>query len=493
MTTIGIDLGTTNSVVAYHDGIKCEFIETSSGQILLPSVVSIRENGEALVGHLALRQMRREKNPEFVFSNIKRQIGLPFNEGEDYGIQIVDKDGLRAFNGPDRAYTPEELSAEILKTLKAAAERRIGKKVKQAVIAVPAYFNNNRVAATMEAARLAGLKPIIKTEPEMAGKAFSIDKQKFSRIAVFDLGGGTFDLVLMEAGEGKIDILQKDGWDELGGINFDQEVKAWLIAQYKEDEGKDLSEQQISLLKLAPVIEDAKRDLTDMQETTIEVMGVFYDHETGATLDLSYKMSRDLFDELTKRHIDKCLEITKRALDRNGWTVRNVDEVLLVGGMTRVPAVREAVGELFGKGKLRDRVNPDLAVAEGAAIAAAEEDGRQVKRTSYNDVIGQAFGVEGKDGKFEQFIPAGAPFGHVHTQVVTTSADGQAIIPIAILQGNEREASKCALIVRHDHKVKPGPAKSQSVELEFMVDHDGQLIVAGKDHDTGQPLVILEP
>ncbi|WP_370372985.1 Hsp70 family protein [Henriciella pelagia] len=494
--TIGIDLGTTNSAVAWHDGVSVEIIETSSGKTLLPSVVSIDDKDRIVVGHQAQKQIRRHMRPEYVFTNIKSHIGMPFIEGEDYGLQITNVEGERWFRGPnDLDYSPVELSAEILKTLKASAERRLGKEVTQAVIAVPAYFNNIRVEKTREAGKLAGFrKVIIRTEPELAAMAYGLDKEKMSRIAVYDLGGGTFDFVLLRAGDRRLEYLAKLGDDQLGGYLYDRAIQKWLVDAYRQDEQREIS--KIGLLRLAPAIEDAKKELTDFDSAEIAQVGVFFDSDLGDTLDVNYTIAREKFETLVESFTRQTVEITKRALQMANKTVRDVDEVLLVGGMTRVPSVRKAVASLFGEAKLRDRENPDLVVAKGAAIAAAIEDGRSPGRTSYNHVTAQPFGLIGKHDTVHMLVPAGTPYGQkskVSIFHLGTAEDGQTVIPIAIVQGDSRSARECTVLARYDHKVPAGPARSEKVDIEVMVDEEGQLIVAGVDCRTGQTLRILEP
>lgn len=498
MTTIGIDLGTTNSAIAYHDGTTWELIESSSGHVLMPSVVAVDRDGQITVGHQALRKLKRDKNPEYIFTNIKRHIGMPFVEGEDYGSQIVNIDGMRWFRGPnDQAYSPEELSAEILKALKDAAERKLRKKVKNAVITVPAGFDNNRIAATRDAGIMAGFKnPIIKTEPEMAALAFGLHKVKLTRMAIFDLGGGTFDIAIGQAAKGKIDIHDKDGNALLGGADFDESIWRWVVDSFLHDEGQDLRKSATAKLKTMPAIEDAKKELTDAERSVIMEtnIGVNYDNTAAAVLDVNYAISREKFDELTRHLVENAIAITKRLLERNNKTVRDFDEVLLVGGMTRVPAVRKAVEDLFGGKRIRDDVNPDHAVAKGAAIAAAQEDGVLPARFSFTDVTASAFGIEDKAGNFIVAMPRGAKAGDLQELLVTTAQDGQPTIPIAVLEGEPgSRATDCAVLTRYEHRVEPGPKRTPRINLQFMIDESGQVMVTGHDRQTDTTFTIREP
>lgn len=495
MTTIAIDLGTSNSAVAFFNDDKIEMIESSSGQVLMPSVVAIDANNKISVGHQALRKLKRERDPQYVFSNIKRHIGMPYREGEDYGSQVINVDGEQYFRGPnDQAYSPTELSAEILKALKASAEKRLGKKVKSAIITVPAGWDNNRVLATREAGLMAGFKNVItKPEPEMAALAFGLLRAKMDRLFVYDLGGGTFDAAIGTAAKGNVTIDDNLG-DELGGTDFDKAVWRWIAHAYEQDEGKDLNSQPIPSIKLMPVIEDAKRELSDVEHTSIEAVGIYFDYESGGTRDIKYDLSREKFDELTKQLVDSTIGITKRLLERNNKTVREFDQVLLVGGMTRVPAVRRAIEGLFGTKRIRDRENPDLAVVKGAAIAAADEDGILPGGFSFSSVTSKAFGLEDKHGRFIVALPRGASPADVKRLVVTTRDDGQPTIPIAILEGEPGvKAAACVRLARYEHRVEPGPARKPRVSIDFMVDDSGQVLVTGTDHQSNQTFPIREP
>lgn len=492
MITIGIDLGTTNSCVAWNDGTRTEVIEVPGGGLTLPSVVGFNERGEIQVGGAARRRIVH-RDPKYIFSNIKRHIGLPFVEGEDYGPQIAGSpDGTRCFIGPDRNYSPQELSAEILKVLKLAAERRIGKPVRGAVITVPAYFDNNRVAATKEAGELAGFRKVhIFTEPEAAALAFGIEKEKFSRVAVFDLGGGTFDIVIMEAGEGRIKIIEKNGWDRLGGLNFDRRIEDYVVERYQAENDVNLREKPISMMKIAPAAEAAKKDLSEDEETWIEAVNAAFDHEASRMKDINYALTRAELEARCRDPVEQAMEITGRCLAAANLSVGQIHEVLLVGGMTRMPMVRRAVAAIFGDDKLRDRVSPDLAVAQGAAIKAAMIDNRLVERVLTNDVTARDFGVEIEGGVLAVILPKGTAHGELRSAVLTTAHDQQAILPVAVLQGEAGSVAGAALIGAYVHEVTPNTAGAVSLELEMMVDEDGLLMATGRDLDTGRTFDIL--
>jgi len=489
--TIGIDLGTTNSAVAWHDGKKTEIIETSSGQLLLPSVVMVQEDGSLKVGRQAQLSLRRDMDPRYVFSNIKRHIGMPFSEGEDYGKQVINHDGMRWFIGPDDMnYSPEELSAEILKTLKAAAERRLGKTVTKAVIAVPAYFNPDRIKKTQDAAALAGLKATIWTEPQLAAIANNVEREEFARVAVFDIGGGTFDIVLLEAGRGHIEPLAVGGNDELGGADFDNAVMRYVMEAYREREGVDLSQGAVSEIKLMPAVEEAKKELSDSNVTEVAAQSVHYDTETGKTYDVRERLTLETFNEVTKRFVDQAMAITRRTLEQANLQPTDFTEVLLVGGMTRVPAVRQAVIEMFGEKRVRDGLNPDWAVVIGAAMVAAREDGRLKPGSFESQITAKPFGIETTGGKFMPILPAGTPYGEVESVILTNAHDQQCVVPIDILQGDSVRAEECHVVARHDHKVTPGPKRGVAIILELMVDENGNVLASGHDLDTDEKFSI---
>lgn len=490
--TIGIDLGTTNSAVAFHDGIGAQIIETAGGAPTLPSVVGEDESGALVVGNRALKWAVRE--PTFVFANIKRHIGLPFVDGEDYGPQVVKgPDGRRWFQGRSRIYSAEELSAEILKALKSNAERRLGQEIRAAVITHPAWFNNKRIAATQEAARLAGFKKATMiTEPEAAVLAYGLHRSKYQRVLVFDMGGGTLDIVYAETGEGLFKPLAKSGDDELGGVDFDRRIRDRVLEVYAEKHRRDLRSSPQSLLKIAPEAEAAKKELSESLAALIDIQNLAFDPEASMMRDISLEITRDEFDRLTADLVAQAMDVTARVMESAGRTVQQVDAVLLVGGMTRVPAVRRAVAEYFGAAKLRDAVSADLVVAIGASIRAAEKD-RRLSSMAIEDVTAQAFGLEVEGGEFLQVIPKGAPYGEARSIVVTTLVDGQEAIPLAILQGGELEARRNALLARHTWIAPVGaPAGGPSLQLNFSLDESGVLTVRGKDLDRGDEFTILE-
>lgn len=490
MTRIGIDLGTTNSGAAFHDGLSAQIIELASGHPTMPSVVSLDAADVPIVGRRALK--KAIKDPQFTFANFKRHIGKAYTDGEDYGPQVVPgTDGQRWYQGRTRLWAPEEFSAEILKALKARAEERLAAKVTGAVITVPAYFDNNRIEATRAAGKQAGFRKVdILTEPEAAVLAYGLNRSKFSRVVVVDLGGGTFDIVLAEVGKGYFRPLAKSGNDQLGGVDWDRRIRNRLVEQFQAQHGRDLP--ALSQLRLEPEAENAKKELTEADQAMIDVWNVSLDPNGGGMQDVRLDLAREEFEALTADLVTTMMAIVQRTLASVDMPPEKITDVLLVGGMTRVPAVRAAVSDYFGAARLRDSVPVDLVVAIGAAIKAAELDGRLTDKMAIDDVAAHAFGFEDNSGRFQQVIPKGAPFGRISTVEVTNAQDGQDVIPIAVLQGESPVARENTVLARYDHRIAPCPAGEAAVELEFMLDDEGLAMVAGRDLATGETFSILK-
>ena len=492
MITIGIDLGTTNSCVAFHDGQGPMIIETASGAPVLPSVVALQEDGRFTVGKLAVRALVRD--PRYTFKDIKRHIGLPFRPGEDYGFQITEKDGMRAYRGrsDNEVFLPEFLSAEILKTLKAQAERRIGRVADGAVITVPAGFTNDRVDRVRAAGMMAGFKAVhILTEPEAAVMAYGLHRTKGERVLVFDLGGGTFDVVLATAGGGYIKVLAKDGNDGLGGVDWDRRIRNFFADAFEAEWGEDIRGRDTSMLKLMPVAQEAKEDLTEADSTVAVGTNVALDHKANIMRDGQYTLTRAAFEEMTADLLDDAMRVIDRVLAHAGKVPEQVDEVLLIGGMTRVPAIRAALEAAFGPGKLRDSVPADLAVAIGASIKAAEIDKRLSSDLVLDEITAHAFGLEILGGEMMPVFPKGTRLGQTRTVVVTTTEADQEIIPLDILQGDDPVPENNTVLARYDHPVPPGPGGAPSLELTFSLDREGVLSVTGRDPATETLIDIL--
>ena len=415
---IGIDFGTTNSAAVYNDAGKELTIEAASGQNTMPSVVAVNTDGSFLVGQAALRRLIRGRKEEarYVFSDIKREMGRKVPEGEALEEQHdVDADLNSVFRGPDRNYTPQELAAEVLKTIRAAAERRIGKKVRGAVITVPAGYTPDQIEATYEAAELAGWKRnkiTLLTEPEAAAIAYSFDKGQFRRVLVVDIGGGTSDVVLMDTGSDKLSVLNKASSQHLGGIDFDRRIESYLVENFLNDTGIDLRTKPISMLKMRPVVEDNKKELTDSEAVRIYIEDGALDTEgAGRFVDVKYDLTREQFESMVQDLIDRIMSLVTDTLGGANIPAEQVQDVVLVGGMTRVPAIRKALADMFGLKKIRDTISPDLAIAKGAAIVAAEKDGRLPDRRTYDQVSAHAYGIAGARDEFILFIPKGAEIG----------------------------------------------------------------------------------
>ena len=485
MKTIGIDLGTTNCVMAYNDGDNTTVLAAPSGKSLMPSLVAVKQDGSLIAGERAAKLIYNQELSQYLFSNIKRHIGVKHNANEDHGSQVTtDENGLAAFRGPDRLYSPVELSAELLRVMKAEAERRLGEPIDGAVITVPAYFDNNRVKATQEAGYLAGFKVVTTlSEPEAAAIAHGLDKHKYARAAVFDLGGGTFDIVIMDVNESLFDDIGKGGSEYLGGIDWDKQIQDYVVAKHLEETGEDLSKRSFVLTKLNVAARSAKEELTDEEAAPIDVALAAWDEKTNKMGDLNTSITSEVFTQLTQHLVDRAMEITEQTLNAADCDPWKIDEVVLVGGMTRVRAVREAVTKYFPKARILERINADTAVAIGAAIKAAELDKRLIRRIHHNSVASLPFGVAGVANTFVPVIEKGCPYGELRTVTLTNANKGQTRFPIAILQGDKEQASQNALVAFHVHELKPGEARSASVELELMLDEQGMLLITGKDGD----------
>jgi len=494
---IGIDFGTTNSCAVYNDAGKELVIEAASGQNTMPSVVAVNTDGSYLVGQSALKRLIRGRKEEarYVFTNIKREMGRKVPEGEALEEQMdVDEDLNSVFRGPDGPIAPHVLAAQVLSTIKAAAERRIGKKVRGAVITIPAGYSPDQIEATYQAAELAGWKRnkiTLLSEPEAAAIAYSFDKGQFRRVLVFDMGGGTLDVVLMDTGADKLTTTGKDGSQWLGGIDFDRRIESYIVDNFKGDTGIDLRDKPISMLKMRPVVEDGKKELTDTDQVKIFIEDGALDTEDGRFMDVKYEISRPQFEGMVQDLIDRAMGLVDSALQSAGVQPEQVQDVVLVGGMTRVPAIREALSKYFSPSKIRDTISPDTAIARGAAIRAAELDGRLVDRRTYDQISAHAYGIAGARDEFILFIPKGADAGTKETRVLSNQKKNQTEIPIAVLQGQNKKASTNTLVGEHHVTILPQAKASANVELTFEVLEDGTLSVYGQDLDSEERFTII--
>ncbi|TSC90704.1 MAG: molecular chaperone DnaK [Candidatus Berkelbacteria bacterium Licking1014_96] len=486
---IGIDLGTTISVAAVMEGGKPKVIPTAEGSPLCPSIVSVDKNGQRLVGQLAKRQA--VTNPENTVYSVKRFIGRKFDDPTvkkdidliSYQIKKADNGDIKIVMG-DKEYSPQEISAFILQKLKSDAEAYLGEKVEEAVITVPAYFDDSQRKATKDAGRIAGLKvKRIINEPTASSLAYGIDKNKEEKIAVYDLGGGTFDITILELGGGVFEVKSTNGNTHLGGDDFDQRVIDYIMAEFKKNEGIDLAQNKEALQRLKEAAEKAKIELSSTQETEINLP--FVTADSSGPKHLVMKINRSKLEELTQDLVDSTIEPCKKAFEDAKLKIEDINEVLLVGGQTRMPLVHKKVKEFF-KREPNKGVNPDEAVALGAAIQAGVLGG-EVKDLLLLDVTPLSLGIETLGGVDTKLINRNTTVPTSKTQVFSTAADNQTSVDINILQG-EREMSA-------DNKslgrfvldgIPPAPRGIPQIEVTFDIDANGILSVSAKDKATGK-------
>ncbi len=488
---IGIDLGTTNSVVAVMEGGDPVVITNQEGSRLTPSVVGFTKDGERLVGPVARRQAIT--NPENTVFSIKRFVGRRYDEvGQE--IKLVPYKVIRASNGDVRVevrgkeYSPPEISAMILQKLKESAEAYLGEKVTQAVITVPAYFNDSQRQATKDAGKIAGLEVLrIVNEPTAAALAYGLDKKKDEKVAVFDLGGGTFDISILELGEGVFEVKSTNGDTHLGGDDFDERVIQWLVAEFKKDQGIDLSKDRMALQRLKEAAEKAKCELSTTMETEINLPFVTADASGPKHLNLKLTRAKleQLVDDLIQRTIGPC----RQALKDAGLEPGQIDEVVLVGGQTRMPKVQQAVKDFFGR-EPHKGVNPDEVVAIGAAIQAGVLVG-DVKDVVLLDVTPLSLGIETLGGVMTRLIERNTTIPTRKSEIFTTAADSQTSVEIHVLQG-EREMSRDNRTLGKFHLVgiMPAPRGVPQIEVTFDIDANGIVNVSAKDMATGKEQTI---
>ncbi len=486
---IGIDLGTTNSCVAVMEGGDPAVIANSEGTRTTPSVVAFSDSGERLVGQIARRQA--VTNPENTIYAVKRLIGRRFDDDETKKAQSLSPYKIvKADNGDawvearDKQYSAQEISAFILQKMKQTAEDYLGEPVTQAVITVPAYFNDSQRQATKDAGRIAGLEVLrIINEPTAASLAYGLDKKKDEKIAVFDLGGGTFDVSILELGDGVFEVKSTNGDTYLGGEDFDQVVIEYLADEFKKDQGIDLRQDRMALQRLKEAAEKAKCELSTVAETDINLP--FITADQSGPKHLTMKLSRAKLEALCGGLLDRLDGPCKAALADAGLTAGDVDEVILVGGMTRMPAVQEHVKKIFGKEPGKG-VNPDEVVAIGAAIQGGVLKG-DVKDVLLLDVTPLSLGIETQGGVFTKLIEKNTTIPSKKSQIFSTAAENQTAVTISVFQGEREMASGNKLLGQFNLEgIPPAPRGVPQIEVTFDIDANGIVHVGAKDKGTGK-------
>ena len=463
---IGIDLGTTNSCVAVLEGGEPQVITNAEGMRTTPSVVAFSKDGERMVGQFAKRQAIA--NPDRTISSIKREMG------SDYKVTIDGK-----------SYSPQEISAMILSKLKADAESYLGEPVTQAVITVPAYFSDSQRQATKDAGKIAGLEVLrIINEPTAASLAYGLDKENNQKILVYDLGGGTFDVSILEIGDGVFEVLATAGDNRLGGDDFDKRVMDYLVAEFKKDSGMDLSGDKTTMQRIKDAAETAKIELSQKTQTQVNIPFIMVD-PNGTPRHLDVTLTRAKFNELTSDLVDKTKVCVKKAMTDANVTNSDIDKVILVGGSSRIPAVQEMVKLITGKEPFKG-INPDECVAVGAAIQGGVLSG-EVKDVVLLDVTPLSLGLETLGGVFTKLIERNTTIPTKKSQIFSTAADGQTAVDIHILQGEREFAQYNKTLGRFQLSgIAPAPRGVPQIEVTFDIDANGIVHVSAKDKGTGK-------
>jgi molecular chaperone DnaK len=488
---IGIDLGTTNSVLATVERGVPRIIANRSGQNLTPSVVAVAKNGKRLVGQIAKRQAIT--NPEGTALAVKRFVGRKWSDPKieeirsryAYSLEEGEHDDIRIKLG-ERLFAPPEISAQVLAELKADAEAFFGQSVKRAVITVPAYFNDGQRQATKDAGVIAGLEVLrILNEPTAAALAYGYGKQVAGKVAVFDLGGGTFDISVLEINRGVFEVRSTGGDTFLGGEDFDSRIVEWLVFNFAKEFNTDLRTDRMAMQRLRDAAEKAKCELSTLKEAQVNLPFLFTPKGGGAALHLQRTITRDKLEELTGDLVERCIEHCRRTLEEAKVQPRELKEVLLVGGMTRMPKVQEAVKKFFGREPSKG-VHPEEVVALGAAVQAAALT-QSDSEVLLLDVTPQSLGVAIAGGYTRHLIPKNTTVPTSTSEVFNTSKDGQTTVRIMVLQGEDNLAAKNELLGEFIlNGLRPRPRGEVEVEVSFDISAEGIVSVSGKDKETGQ-------
>ena len=503
MKILGIDLGTTYSAMAIVEGGEPKIIENSEGNRTTPSIVALSKNGERLVGLLAKRQAIT--NPKNTIFSVKRLVGRRFSDSEvvhdkkilSYeiresstgGVEIkmsapTGRDLASPGGGGDRWYKPEEISAMVLGKLKADAEAKLGEKIEEAIITVPAYFDDSQRQATKNAGEIAGFKVRrIINEPTAAALAYSLNREKNEQIVVYDFGGGTFDVSVLETGDNTVEVKATGGDTHLGGDDFDKKIIDYLISEFKKQEGIDISKDPLALQRLKEAAERAKHELSTTVETEINLPYITSD--ASGPKHFLIKLSRAKLEDLVSEFIDRSIKLLEKTIAETGFKVSDIDEIILVGGQTRMPAIQEAVKKFFGKEPHRG-INPDEVVAVGAAIQAGILQG-DVKDVLLLDVTPLSLGIETLGGVMTKLIDKNTTIPTAKTQIFSTASDSQTSVEIHVLQGERPMAVDNKTLARFIlDGIPPAPRGIPQIEVTFDIDANGILNVSAKDKATGK-------